>query len=637
MLKMNILKEFAMEKSKYSVLVVLCLMCFVSLVNAQNKSVFHSITWDEAAALAEKEGKIVFVDAMRKPMNEEAKQANEKMTRDIFKVKEVTDFINKNTIAIQIDMGSEAGKEFAPKLVMNMYPTYGFFMPNGDILGVISPFILSKEPMKLVEAGNKALEAAAVKRQNSRKIAFQNLTLDQAVEQAKKEGKLVFIDAHTAWCQPCVMMEKNVFSLNTVADYYNEHFINVKIDFGKEKELAERFGVNGYPSFIFVNGKGKTVYIAGGYTEEKEFIGYGEAALKAAEGIVFEHGTWQEALNKAKAENKLIFMDCYTSWCGPCKIMAKDVFTDPDVAKFFNEHFVNVKFDMEKGEGVTLKEKYSVHAYPTLNFINAQGELQHCIVGSMEVEDFLKEAQKAIDGKGLIALTKEYEAGNREPEFVISYLKALGDAYKSEDAEKVCLAYFATLDKAKLQEKFYWDLFYQYINDVDSDVFAYVYENRDALCEAIGEKEVRRKIANVWTVGANRFVSGQGENVAFDEKGFKKYIKRLSKADVDDKFVIISDAKMSNAEKLGDWKTYMDLGEERLKEGTVGDLLLYNWGLRIDRECKDDALRLRAAKWLDDAAAVSDERESEGNVGMMSWGKYFKEISAKLKEPWKEK
>ena len=518
-----------------------------------------------------------------------------------------------------------------------MYPTYGFFMPNGDILGVISPFVLSKEPMKLVEAGNKALEAAAVKRQNSRKIAFQNLTLDQAVEQAKKEGKLVFIDAHTAWCQPCVMMEKNVFSLNTVADYYNEHFINVKIDFGKEKELAERFGVNGYPSYIFVNGKGKAVYIAGGYTEEKEFIGYGEAALKAAEGIVFEQGTWQEALNKAKAENKLIFMDCYTSWCGPCKMLAKEVFTDPDAAKFFNEHFVNVKVDMEKGEGVALKDKYGVHAYPTLNFINAQGELQHCIVGSMEVEDFLKEAQKAIDGKGLIALTKEYEAGNREPEFVISYLKALGDAYKSEDAEKVCLAYFATLDKAKLQEKFYWDLFYQYINDVDSDVFAYVYENRDAFCEAIGEKEVRRKIANVWTVGANRFVSGQGENVAFDEKGFKKYIKRLSKADVDDKFVIISDAKMSNAEKLGDWKTYMDLGEERLKEGTVGDLLLYNWGLRIDRECKDDALRLRAAKWLDDAAAVSDERESEGNVGMMSWGKYFKEISAKLKEPWKEK
>ncbi len=620
---------------RISILVILFLGVMFS-AQAQ-KTVFQDLSWDEAAALAEKEGKIVLVDAMRKPMNAEGEKALAQQERAIFGVKEVIDFVKSNAIAIHIDMGTEEGKAFAPKLVMNMYPTYGFFMPNGDILGVVSPFILAKEPMKLVETGKKALEAAAVKRQNTRKIFFQDLTLDEAIKKASEEKKLVFIDAHTAWCQPCVLMEKNVFSLNTVADFYNEHFINVKIDFGKEEELAERFDVHGYPSYIFVNAKGKAVYMGSGYTEEKEFIGYGEAALKAAEGIAFEKGTWQEALNKAKAENKLIFMDCYTSWCGPCKMLARDVFTDPDVAKFFNEHFVNVKFDMEKGEGVMLKDKYEVHAYPTLNFIDAQGELQHCIVGSMEVEDFLKEAQKAIDGKGLIALTKEYEAGNREPEFVISYLKALGDAYKSEDAEKVCLAYFATLDKAKLQEKFYWDLFYQYINDVDSDVFAYVYENRDALCEAIGEKEVRRKIANVWRVGANRFVSGQGENVVFDEKGFKKYIKRLSKADVDDKFVIISDAKMSNAEKLGDWKTYMDLGEERLKEGTVGDLLLYNWGLRIDRECKDDALRLRAAKWLDDAAAVSDERESEGNVGMMSWGKYFKEISAKLKEPWKEK
>ena len=624
-----------------SILVILFLGVMFS-AQAQ-KTVFQDLSWDEAAAKAEKEGKIVLVDAMRKPLNAEGEKALAQQERAIFGVKEVADFVKANAIAIHIDMGTPEGKAFAPKLVMNMYPTYGFFMPNGDILGVISPFVLSKEPMKLVEAGNKALEAAAVKRQNSRKIAFQNLTLDQAVEQAKKEGKLVFIDAHTAWCQPCVMMEKNVFSLNTVADYYNEHFINVKIDFGKEKELAERFGVNGYPSFIFVNGKGKAVYIAGGYTEEKEFIGYGEAALKAAEGIVFEQGTWQEALNKAKAENKLIFMDCYTSWCGPCKMLAKEVFTDPDAAKFFNEHFVNVKVDMEKGEGVALKDKYGVHAYPTLNFINAQGELQHCIVGSMEVEDFLKEAQKAIDGKGLIALTKEYEAGNREPEFVISYLKALGDAYKSEDAEKVCLEYFVAIDKAKLLEKSYWDLFDQYINNVDSDIFAYVYENREKFYQVIGEQKVRWKIANVWAAGTSRFITGIGEDVVFDAKGFKSYIKRLAKADVEGKYDIISDAKMSNAEKLGDWKEYIKLGTDRLKKGGVSDMLLYNWGLRVERQCKDADLRLQAAKWLDNAAAASAEQEvsNQGNDSsipmMMSWGKYFKEVSAQLKQPWQEK
>lgn len=623
---------------------ILVILFFLMMFSAQaQKTVFQDLSWEEAAALAGKEGKIVLVDAMRKPMNAEGEKALAQQQRAIFSVKEVVDFVKENAIAIRIDMGTDAGQAFAPKLVMNMYPTYGFFMPNGDILGVVSPFILAKEPMKLVETGKKALEAAAVKRQNTRKIVFQDLTLDEAIKKAGEERKLVFIDAHTAWCQPCVLMEKNVFSLNTVADFYNEHFINVKIDFGKEKELAERFDVHGYPSYIFVNAKGKAVYMGGGYTEEKEFIGYGEAALKAAEGIAFEKGTWQEALNKAKAENKLIFMDCYTSWCGPCKMLARDVFTDPDVAKFFNEHFVNVKFDMEKGEGVMLKDKYEVHAYPTLNFIDAQGELQHCIVGSMEVEDFLKEAQRAIDGKGLIALTKEYEAGNREPEFVISYLKALGDTYKPAEAEKVCLEYFVAIDKAKLLEKSYWDLFDQYINNVDSDVFAYVYENREKFYQVIGEQKVRWKIANVWAAGTSRFITGIGEDVVFDAKGFKSYIKRLAKADVEGKYDIISDAKMSNAEKLGDWKEYIKLGTDRLKKGGVSDMLLYNWGLRVERQCKDADLRLQAAKWLDNAAAASAEQEvsNQGNDSsipmMMSWGKYFKEVSAQLKQPWQEK
>ena len=67
----------------------------------------------------------------------------------------------------------------------------------------------------------------------------------------------------------------------------------------------------------------------------------------------------------------------------------------------------------------------------------------------------------------------------------------------------------------------------------------------------------------------------------YDQKGFKKYVKRLSKADVDGKTDIIENARMTNAEKLGDWKTYIALGSEQLKNGKVGDLVLYNWGLRI--------------------------------------------------------
>lgn len=583
--------------------------------------------------MAEKEGKIVLVDAMRAPMNDKAKKAMADQERAIFKEKEVADFVKKNTVAIKIDMGTESGKAFAPKLVMNMYPTYGFFMSNGDILGVVSPYTLAQEPRKLIEKGEEVLKAAAVKRSNSRAIVFEELSLEEAVKKGEKEGKLVFIDAYTSWCQPCVMMAKNIFTLDRVADFYNEHFINVKLDFGQDKTLAEQFKVSGYPSFIFVNGKGKAVYVAGGYTEADEFIGYGQTALEKAKGIVFETGTWSQALEKAKAENKYIFMDCYTSWCGPCKMLAKDVFTDPQAADFFNEHFVNVKFDMEKGEGKMLKEKFDVKAYPTLNFINGNGELLHCTVGALDLAGLLAEAQTVLDGKGLMALMKAYEAGNRALDFIVSYLDALGKANQGVEAEKVCLGYFATLDKAKLHEKAYWDLFDKYVKDVDADVFHYVYENREALYQSIGEKKVKGKIRTVWMIGANRFVIGQGEEAVLDEKGFKRYCKRLMKADVMGKAEIVEDAKMYNAEKLGDWKTYIDLGDAKLKAGKVGDMILYNWGLRVNRMCKDAALRERAAAWFERAVETCKKREAEGTEGMMSFRPYFEKLASDLQKP----
>ena len=91
-------------------------------------------------------------------------------------------------------------------------------------------------------------------------------------------------------------------------------------------------------------------------------------------GIQFFHGTFEEAKQLARKENKLIFMDAYASWCGPCKMMAKRTFTKEEVGTFFNKNFINLKMDMEKGEGPSLARKFGIRAYPTLIFINGKGE-----------------------------------------------------------------------------------------------------------------------------------------------------------------------------------------------------------------------------------------------------------------------
>ena len=94
------------------------------------------------------------------------------------------------------------------------------------------------------------------------------------------------------------------------------------------------------------------------------------AVMVNAQGINFEKSTFADAVSKAKAENKLVFIDFYTTWCGPCKAMDANIFPNEKVGAYFNEKFVSIKLDAEKGEGITLAKKYEVKGYPTLLFLN---------------------------------------------------------------------------------------------------------------------------------------------------------------------------------------------------------------------------------------------------------------------------
>lgn len=113
---------------------------------------------------------------------------------------------------------------------------------------------------------------------------------------------------------------------------------------------------------------------------------------KESKGINFFEGNFKAAQAKAKSEKKIIFMDAYASWCGPCKRMAANVFTDPSVGEYFNKNFVNLKVDMEKGEGIQLSKQFPVQYYPTLFFIDANGKVIKQIVGYHDAAGLLKEA-----------------------------------------------------------------------------------------------------------------------------------------------------------------------------------------------------------------------------------------------------
>lgn len=97
--------------------------------------------------------------------------------------------------------------------------------------------------------------------------------------------------------------------------------------------------------------------------------------IENSRGIQFIEGDWGKALAGAKKQNKLIFLDAYTSWCGPCKLLKRNTFPNKDAGEFFNSNFINVAIDMEKGDGPALARRYGVTAYPTLIITDADGNI----------------------------------------------------------------------------------------------------------------------------------------------------------------------------------------------------------------------------------------------------------------------
>jgi thiol-disulfide isomerase/thioredoxin len=144
-------------------------------------------------------------------------------------------------------------------------------------------------------------------------------------------------------------------------------------------------------------------------------------------GIKFFTGSWKAVLAEAKRQNKPVFVDIYTTWCGPCKLMAKEAFPDPQVGAKFNSSFVSYQIDAEKGEGIEVAKKYAVDAYPTALYVSASGDLIHRAVGYGGVKGMMEEAEKALtassESGSISEMDKLFVDGKRDADFLATYLQ----------------------------------------------------------------------------------------------------------------------------------------------------------------------------------------------------------------------
>lgn len=112
--------------------------------------------------------------------------------------------------------------------------------------------------------------------------------------------------------------------------------------------------------------------------------------------IFFYSADFERTLAFAEEVNRPIFIDLYAFWCGPCRKMSKEVFTDPEIADFFNANFINKKINAEKGEGIELTKKFKVKSYPNLIFLNSKGEVILRAKGYQNAKQLKRLAIKAL-------------------------------------------------------------------------------------------------------------------------------------------------------------------------------------------------------------------------------------------------
>jgi thioredoxin-related protein len=176
-------------------------------------------------------------------------------------------------------------------------------------------------------------------------------------------------------------------------------------------------------------------------------------------GIQFEKNiTWEQALQKAKKENKMVFLDCYTTWCVPCKVMEKKVYPQQKVGEFYNKNFICVKVQMDKTENDNeevkswyqqakeIERNYKVEAYPTYLFVNADGKPLHRNSGSTNADNFIATGKEALnpETQSYMLLTK-YDPDKMDT----GELKRLGKMYQYKNPElgrRLLLAYVKKLD-----------------------------------------------------------------------------------------------------------------------------------------------------------------------------------------------
>lgn len=345
--------------------------------------------------------------------------------------------------------------------------------------------------------------------------------------------------------------------------------------------------------------------------------------LSWSQGITFEtEGTTLEAAAaKAKGAGKLVFLDCFTQWCGPCKMMARDVFTTQQVGDFMNPNYVSLKIDMESEYGAPLAKKLQISAYPTFIIFNGEAQEIGRFLGSCTPEEFISKVRQSSLDKSSSDMDTRWEQGDRNTDFLMAYLKSLNATYKNDRASEVADALLADKATTFATDSTLRAIYMRNVSNPFSPAFIHTVQHPEDLSAAVGEENVRAKTQSVLANYQRELITMHDGTATMDMQKLDAFIALLKKLNISPVEHYRLTALISLAEKQKDWKQYMACIQQYMAnpELDADDMTLAQWVKPFLESSTDPSLKADAKKMLEQRIADIDagKRQPMTKVGNM--------------------
>lgn len=238
---------------------------------------------------------------------------------------------------------------------------------------------------------------------------------------------------------------------------------------------------------------------------------------KVYKGVDFQDMSLEEALSKARQEQKLVFVDCYTTWCGPCKKMNNNIFPLKEMGDYFNSRFVCLKFDMDRPEYKEFGKKWHVKAYPSFIIFQADGTRLHQIVGGNEqANKFISRiAAGLMPKKNIHYLQQQYESRVITNLELLDYMFVLREAYRNEDAEVIYKELLERLSEEEKLQKEFWPIFEEKECVVGTRDFDLLLANLPVFEKNVGREKLDEYLYNSFVRSLSLYIGDQKNEVPF--------------------------------------------------------------------------------------------------------------------------